>query len=104
MRLYFERLPDQPPLDTRAEFLAHIGADILGRDYLFAGYIVMDLGRVWYNHNVVWNVLLQEDSGLLCELAQAGWQYRGYVVHAELEEEPGTHVWVPNRGFRPEPA
>lgn len=85
LRLCFERIPGCPPIEAREDFISWFEGTFPNREYQFGGYLVCDLGKMWFNQNVLWTVLLP-DMDLLERLENEGWMVNGYAVHAFTRE------------------
>jgi hypothetical protein len=99
IRLCFERIPGNPSIDRKPEFLAWLNDNFSDQTYRAGGsYIVTPLSEQWYGSNPLWFILI-DDGGLdvLAEIERQGWVIDGYAIHAYHRANPGDkEIKIPN--------
>lgn len=99
-RLCFERMPGFEPLETKEEFLAWVEGAFPGMEYRYSGYIVQNLGDMWFGQNVLWNITIENDMNVLARIERNNWMINGYVVHAYHRKSGENEVKINNKAFQ----
>lgn len=100
IRLCFERLPGYVSLDKSDEFIAWFEDNFPDAEYRYAGYIVQNLGDMWFGQNVLWNVQMDNNMEMLARIERQGWIVNGYCVHAYVKENGSNEVKISNTAFQ----
>jgi hypothetical protein len=100
LRLCFERLPGHTPLEKQEDFLAWVDTNFPDLEYRFGGYIVQNLGDMWFGQNVLWNILLDNNMELLALIEREGWIIDGYCLHVYIREPGSNEVKISNKAFQ----
>lgn len=100
LRLCFERLPGFVSIDDRKVFLDWMDKNFADTPYTYGGYIVQNLGDMWYGSNVLWCVMIDNDMDVLARIERSGWIIDGYTVHAYWRQPGHNEIKVPNGAFR----
>ncbi len=100
LRLCFERLPGYVSLDKSEDFIEWFEANFPDVSYRYAGYIVQNLGDMWFGQNVLWTVQMPNNMELLARVEREGWIINGYTIHAYLREPGSNEVKISNKPFQ----
>ena len=100
LRLCFERLPGYRSLDKSEEFLDWFDTNFPDAEYRYGGYIVQNLGDMWFGQNVLWTVLMDNNMEMLALIERQGWIVDGYTIHAYLREPGQNEVKINTTPFK----